>query len=65
MQEFWWNKVEGDGEPVWAPCGHPDLWLAPDGVWRCEVCEPAHFQSEVRGRRLATSPVLNTLDEAA
>lgn len=32
-------------------CEHGDLWLAPDGWWRCVVCTPPHFPSEVVDRR--------------
>ena len=49
MQEFWWGRE--DDAFVWAPCGHGALWLARDGVWRCEACAPPWFELEVLDRR--------------
>ena len=43
-------------------CTHGELWLAPDGVWRCERCTPPHFPGEVRGRRTETE-VLTLFDD--
>jgi hypothetical protein len=28
-----------------------ELWLARDEQWRCVVCEPAHFPSEILERK--------------
>lgn len=44
-------------------CTHGELWLAPDGQWRCERCEPPHFPSEIRGRQTVLE-VLSLFDEA-
>jgi putative DNA primase/helicase len=35
-------------------CGHPRLWRARDGVWRCQTCDPPALPSEVVDRRAAT-----------
>lgn len=28
-----------------------ELWLARDGIWRCELCEPPHWESEPLERK--------------
>lgn len=43
-------------------CTHGELWLAPDGQWRCERCEPPHFDAEVRGRKTVLE-VLSLFDD--
>jgi AAA domain len=47
-------SVQGDSEnaaDLGVSCGHTGEWLAGDGVWRCEVCEPPAFPGEIKGTR--------------
>lgn len=32
-------------------CPHASLWLDPYGTWRCEICFPPLFETEVRERK--------------
>lgn len=40
-------------------CVHCELWLARDGVWRCTVCHPPRFPSEVVERRIREEPLFD------
>ena len=68
---YWWQERLEDGDDLPTACGHREFWLAPDGLWRCEVCQPPHFEQvraitgfrEVRGRRKLAEQL--RLDEAA
>ena len=40
--------VSNEAEPL---CEHGELWLARDGWWRCVVCDPPVWASEVVERR--------------
>lgn len=43
--------TESESKTIERGCDHGGLWLARDGSWYCEACEPPHFECEVVERR--------------